>query len=179
MNQLIFDYFFSAMHRITWGWWIGLLVFAAVTVLFTRHLIRRGAPRNRTVVTACFCIYLMLVLTSTVFSRHGRDSYMYLLIPFHTFASMAQGDQGVMIQCGCNVLMFIPVGMMTHYLLRRPPEAIAFGIGCSLLIELLQLVMKKGYFEFDDIFYNTIGVAVGWLLFALIRRLWRKRCKKD
>jgi glycopeptide antibiotics resistance protein len=40
---------------------------------------------------------------------------------------------------------------------------ILIGFLISLTIEILQLVTKRGLFEFDDIFHNTLGVAIGEL----------------
>jgi glycopeptide antibiotics resistance protein len=36
------------------------------------------------------------------------------------------------------------------------------GFLTSLSIELLQLVLKRGLFEFDDMFHNTFGVILGY-----------------
>ncbi|MBR4027500.1 MAG: VanZ family protein [Lachnospiraceae bacterium] len=35
----------------------------------------------------------------------------------------------------------------------------------SLTIEVLQLFMKKGLFEFDDIFHNTLGGVLGYVIY--------------
>jgi glycopeptide antibiotics resistance protein len=45
----------------------------------------------------------------------------------------------------------------------RPGRIILIGFLISLTIEILQLVTKRGLFEFDDIFHNTLGVAIGEL----------------
>jgi glycopeptide antibiotics resistance protein len=47
------------------------------------------------------------------------------------------------------------------------------GFLTSLSIELLQLVLKRGLFEFDDMFHNTLGVIIGygiWWIFSTERR---------
>jgi glycopeptide antibiotics resistance protein len=46
-------------------------------------------------------------------------------------------------------------------------RVILLGFFTSLTIEILQLVAKRGLFEFDDIFHNTLGVAIGYWI-------WRK-----
>jgi glycopeptide antibiotics resistance protein len=44
------------------------------------------------------------------------------------------------------------------------------GFLTSFTIELLQLILKRGLFEFDDMFHNTIGVGIGygvwWMFYA-------------
>ncbi len=36
-----------------------------------------------------------------------------------------------------------------------------FGDGLSCVVEMLQLVMGRGLCEFDDVFHNVVGTAVG------------------
>ena len=48
------------------------------------------------------------------------------------------------------------------------------GIGISSSIELLQLVLCRGLFEFDDIIHNSLGFLIGILI---SNRTLRKSCK--
>ena len=49
---------------------------------------------------------------------------------------------------------------------------IAFGF--SLMIEMLQLLLRLGTFQLSDIFYNTVGgVLGGWMYCAVMKA--RKR----
>ncbi|WP_183772113.1 VanZ family protein [Catenibacillus scindens] len=41
----------------------------------------------------------------------------------------------------------------------------------SSAIEILQFILKKGLFEFDDIFHNTLGGIIGWAVVVLILRI--------
>lgn len=38
----------------------------------------------------------------------------------------------------------------------------AIGGGFSLLIEVIPLVFKRGFAEFDDVFHNVLGGAIGF-----------------
>ena len=40
----------------------------------------------------------------------------------------------------------------------------------SLSVECIQLVTKTGCFDVDDIFLNTIGGMLGYLVYALVQR---------
>ena len=40
---------------------------------------------------------------------------------------------------------------------------------CSVLIELIQLVTRRGFFEIADIIDNVAGAGIGWLILRLIR----------
>ncbi len=46
-------------------------------------------------------------------------------------------------------------------------KALAIGGGFSLLIEVLQFVFKRGFSEFDDVFHNVLGCAIGFGLYVL------------
>ena len=48
------------------------------------------------------------------------------------------------------------------------------GISISFSIELLQLVLCRGLFEFDDIIHNSLGFLIGILI---SNRILRKSCK--
>ena len=43
--------------------------------------------------------------------------------------------------------------------------------GCSLLIEVVQPVVGRS-FDVDDLIFNTLGGVLGFLLFALVRRIF-------
>ena len=43
------------------------------------------------------------------------------------------------------------------------------------MIELVQLMSRRGLFEFDDIIHNTIGTAIGFGLIVLIQKLIGKQ----
>ena len=49
---------------------------------------------------------------------------------------------------------------------------IAFGF--SLMIEMLQLLLRLGTFQLSDIFYNTAGGAIGGLMYCALMKA-RKR----
>ena len=58
-----------------------------------------------------------------------------------------------------NIVMFIPVGMLGGKIWRWRGLIVASEL--SVAIEVLQLVSQRGLCEFDDVFHNMIGAAVG------------------
>ncbi len=42
--------------------------------------------------------------------------------------------------------------------------ALIAGMGISVSIEMLQIVLKRGLAEVDDVMHNTAGCIVGWLM---------------
>ena len=45
----------------------------------------------------------------------------------------------------------------------------------SASIECMQLVFRRGLFEWDDILHNSIGCMAGCLLGSILLELWEKR----
>ena len=76
-----------------------------------------------------------------------------------------------------NVLLFIPLGMLLRYLLRRGIAlVVAIGFLASLLIELTQLTGNWGlypcayrFFSTSDLITNTAGAGIGAALAPLLR----------
>ena len=61
-----------------------------------------------------------------------------------------------------NILMMIPIGALCPILFKEHTilKTLATGVICSLLIEILQYVTKRGFFEFDDILHNALGACL-------------------
>ena len=62
-----------------------------------------------------------------------------------------------------NYLLFIPLGMLLYgaYGERIGLKVVLIGCALSVGIEITQLVLSIGLFEFDDIIGNTIGCLMG------------------
>ena len=163
----------------------------------------KGYSKRKSIAVFLLMIYLILVYASTVFSRQtGLSTAQYegKSIPFFTgpnyqlepFWTLRWGievfGKDFIWECLLNILMLMPVGFLLPFALSEKKSGIimaaatGFGFLVSLSIELLQLFLKRGLCEFDDLFYNTIGVIISCTLWLLFRRTWifyeRKR-KKD
>jgi glycopeptide antibiotics resistance protein len=118
-----------------------------------------------------FASYVFLLLTVTVLTRQRTYMAQYELIPFWSYrAFFSKGGKRLLAQMLWNVIVFIPVGLL---LCRRPFRwALLIGFACSACIEALQLALKCGFFEFDDMFHNVLGTAIGYGLAALFVKLF-------
>ena len=81
-----------------------------------------------------------------------------------------------------NFCMFVPFGIllpMGFPFFRKELRVTLMGFGCSLLIELAQLITRRGMFEPDDLLGNTVGAMIGYGLFLFgewtLRLFQRKR----
>jgi hypothetical protein len=120
-------------------------------------------------------VYIFLIFASTVFSRRISADYNYELVPFWSYRRIMAGSQSLFWEDIFNVIMLIPVGFLLPAC-RKKGEKPVVGIRwvmlitflISLTIEVLQLVWKRGLFEFDDMFHNTLGGLVGYGIYILV-----------
>lgn len=138
--------------------------------------------------TFLFILYLVLLIYFLFFDENfGRTGdvrrYSYNLKPFREIGRFwiqrkQLGFEAVFVNIAGNVLCFIPFGAILPVLNRRMRGFFAitlFGFEFSLLVELLQFMSMTGSFDVDDIALNTLGSALGFLIFAVCDRLRRER----
>jgi len=73
-----------------------------------------------------------------------------------------------------NIAGFIPLGILLPLLfkkLRTAFRTIVMVFLFSLAFETAQLLLILGVFDVDDLLLNTLGGAIGYGLFALLRKM--------
>lgn len=135
-----------------------------------------------------FVLYVLLLMYCLFFSEgYGRVAeaereYRYNLVPlveirrFWIYREQL-GAFALFTNIFGNVLGFIPYGFILPVIcrgLRSGFVIILSGFGLSLCVETIQLVTKVGCFDVDDMILNTLGAAVGYLVFVICDYLRRK-----
>lgn len=109
--------------------------------------------------------------------------YHYNLVPFQEikrFWNYRQqlGVVAVVSNLFGNVAGFIPFGLILPVISRNVRDFffITFsGFALSLCVETIQLISKLGCFDVDDLIMNTIGTAIGYVIFAVSYLIYKKR----
>ncbi len=73
-----------------------------------------------------------------------------------------------------NMLMFLPFGIIVPLFfeyMRKLKNTIVAGFVVSLIIEMVQLISRRGLFELDDIYNNMVGLILGYGIYVLIVRI--------
>ena len=75
-----------------------------------------------------------------------------------------------------NILFFVPCGILVPLCVdgswkRKLVITIISSCLLSGTVEFLQLLYKLGFAEFDDVFYNTLGTAIGAVLVLILMKL--------
>lgn len=114
-----------------------------------------------------FALYIMAVFhvtgAGTIYNARGlRVADMWERINIIPFSNRID-----MVGYLLNVVMFLPFGFLVPLIWKEMGKAAkicASGIAFSLLIELSQLLSSRGT-DVDDLILNTLGTAVGFLLY--------------
>lgn len=104
---------------------------------------------------------MFLILAGTVLSRTSGPKMTYELVPFWSYRVPSLRHEILL-----NVVMFIPVG-----LLGGKWRTVGMAAIFSAVIELSQLISRRGLFEFDDIIHNALGAAIGVAVVMLVKRM--------
>ena len=76
-----------------------------------------------------------------------------------------------------NTAMFIPLGIVWPGVFKKLNthwKVITAGFGVSLTIEILQLPFFDRATDIDDLILNTLGFLMGYGIYLLVKKLWRK-----
>ena len=76
-----------------------------------------------------------------------------------------------------NVAGFVPYGFIFPIISSRMRSfwlILLSGLLISLTVETIQLLTRVGSFDVDDLFLNTLGVAVGGMAFSICDRIRRQ-----
>lgn len=116
--------------------------------------------------------YLILLLYLTVFVRNVQAEWTYNISPFWSYQAIREGRDDILVQVIMNVLAFIPIGLLLDtFKGMKWWHILLIGLCFSLLIELLQLVLKRGLTEIDDVVHNGVGCMIGYWVFVGFRKI--------
>ena len=135
-----------------------------------------------------FFVYFVVLFYFLFFSEemgrtYSERAYHYNLVPFHEIKRFIQyyevlGMPAVLLNLAGNVAAFVPFGFFLPVFserCRRFANTVFYSLELSLLVELIQLITKVGSFDVDDIILNTLGGAVGYIIYKVVRGWWYRK----
>lgn len=108
--------------------------------------------------------FLAIVLASTVFTRTANGVHDYELLPFWSWREVITGDRLMLKEILLNMILLAPAGFLLPSVFHKKIvwyKAFLMGVGFSTLIEVSQLLLCRGLFEWDDILHNALGAMAG------------------
>ncbi len=155
-------------------------------------------PQDRflRVLTWILFIFCMLVLTRYILFKGGADRFEIYLAKYDSRKMMKRGIQRanfvpfatlkyfysirkhysylVAKNILGNIIGFIPLGILLPILfvrLQRVGKTIVVVFLISLSFETIQLLFDLGVFDVDDLILNTLGGAIGYVLYIITKTL--------
>lgn len=131
------------------------------------------------------CILFLLTYTLVFFylAVINRTPKVYSivpirLVPFHSYVQLTNDSFKDIV---LNILGLIPAGIVVGVMSekKRLLKALLAGLFLSLTIECSQLIWKRGTFDVDDLFNNSVGALIGGVIAVLALRIIKKKeyCK--
>jgi len=81
-----------------------------------------------------------------------------------------------------NTAMFVPLGIVWPLVFRQLDthgKVIAAGVGCSMLIEILQLPFVDRVSDIDDLLLNSMGFIAGYGIYLLVKVIkGNRKCRR-
>lgn len=128
---------------------------------------------KRYVMWAFLIIYTIVLYLFTVVLRSSFGYYKYNLTVFWSYKNIIENADNVRWYLNehfwfniLNIFMMFPIGFLGMALSKKKGRINVLymgvlGLFMSISIELMQLVLMRGLFEFDDMIHNTIGSMLG------------------
>ena len=137
----------------------------------------------RVISIVLLCGYVFYILYMTLLCRTPRTFYQYNYKLFWSYQYFFDQDHPQGRQIILNILFFVPFGFLLssalhsfHIKSKKRIFLITIIAACLLssAIEFLQLILKLGFSEFDDVMDNTLGAAIGALTYLQIIEIIKK-----
>ena len=123
---------------------------------------------------AIFILYVAVLLYGTVIMR---ESPRRVMIYPHLFWGYKVDNPDILYRDNLiNILLYIPIGCLVGLIAPKYkiPAAMLVGLFLSETVEISQLIWRKGTFDVDDLFNNTVGALVGGLIVVMTLWIWKK-----
>ncbi|MBW7457585.1 VanZ family protein [Paenibacillus sepulcri] len=118
-------------------------------------------------------------------SQHLSGGYHYNLVPLKTIKMyMEYADKfnvrNWLVNVVGNVAVFVPFGITLPYIFRcRLLSMLMITVMGLVILESLQLTLRRGTFDVDDVLLNTLGVMVGFFIYRFGGLNGQRRRKRN
>lgn len=158
------------MHYPNRSFFTILIIIIVATTFFSlirKRYIKGIISKKEGVIHLLRIYYVIALLFFTVIGRRSWNYYRYNFDFGYSYQEVfLLGDYTLASQIIANILAFVPIGILCFLTAKKYSllNSFLYGFSLSLFIEVMQLVLRRGYFEFDDMLSNTIGVLIGYIV---------------
>ena len=160
------------------------LIFAVLRLIWLLFIRRRRSLKSEASVWI-FAFYIILVLMLTTF----RDTYFPWQLVFNFNRPLSDVNLVFMKETWKlvyapsrldffynsfgNILCLVPFGILFPIVFSKKQsflKTVLLGMLLSIGIETLQFLLETGVSDIDDVFFNTCGAILGYLIYRLFRK---------
>ncbi|MBP9757314.1 MAG: VanZ family protein [Candidatus Pacebacteria bacterium] len=103
-------------------------------------------------------------------------------VPFKTIIPYLFGFKGLVIagiNLVGNIALLVPVGFIVPLIYRglTRKTLLVLAVASGLIIEILQVILRVGMFDIDDVLLNALGVLIGYLAHSIYAKLMASKYK--
>ena len=156
----------ETLQYLPYGIVVGIVVMLLLKVI-NKKRVRSGRTPFCVVSTTALMTYIFIILCITFLSRENGSRIGVDMEIFATWGINARNNAYVVE----NVLLFVPYGILVPWVFkgcRKFFSSFLIGITTSFIVECLQLITARGYFQIDDILTNTLGAIIGYYIFKIL-----------
>lgn len=147
---------------------IGFIFIFLIGVAVSCRLLRqKRILRSQAAAALLLLIFLGVVFGSTVFTRMPDGVHHYNLELFWSWKEVYRGSRELLKENLLNMILLMPMGVLLPMMFHKRMswrQGLVAGIAVSAVIELCQLILCRGLFEWDDIIHNGIGCMIGCVI---------------
>ncbi len=101
-------------------------------------------------------------------------------VPFRTILPYLLGEKGSVIaffELAGNIGLLVPVGFIAPFVFKNMTwkKTLLLALAAGLVLEGMQVVLRVGIFDIDDVILNALGVMIGYWIFILLAKWARFR----
>ena len=132
--------------------------------------------KRKDISTALLGVIVALILWITILGREVQLGGKLFYPPFHSFGSIWKQilRAGIRSNFLGNILLFVPVGVLLPVVTGWKRQTLIVGCSFSVLIELIQLITRRGCFDPDDIILNSLGCLIGYGVWSVAWKLFTR-----
>lgn len=154
---------------------IGILLVTLVVLL--RKALGKETQLSDILTGILLAVYCSIILQLTLVCRQDNSRIGIELDIFHGLRGPDSDFHWLMIAyVVLNCMLFIPFGFILSLFSfvnsRKKVVQLSLvtlmSLIVSLLIEVMQLITGRGYYETQDLVFNTLGGMIGWVLFVVV-----------
>ncbi len=99
-------------------------------------------------------------------------------VPFKTILPYLLGEKGLIIggiNLVGNIILLVPIGFLVPLVYRNMTwkKSLVLAAAAGLAIEGMQVMLRVGIFDIDDVILNALGVMIGYSVFAILAKWLR------